>query len=349
MLAPEFEIAGRSVGEGHPCFVIAEVGQAHDGSLGTAHAYIDVAADAGVSAVKFQTHIAAEESTPSEPWRVQFSRQDARRYDYWTRMEFPPEAWHDLAAHARERDLVFLSSPFSVAAVELLERVGVPAWKAASGEVVDGTLVQEMAKTGKPVLLSSGMATWAELDVAIATVEAAGAPAAMFQTTTSYPCPPERLGLNVLAELRARYGCPVGLSDHSATTHAGVAAVALGANLLEVHVVFSRRCFGPDTSSSLEPDELARLVDGVRFVEKAFRHPVDKDAAARDLADLRAMFAKSVVARRDLPPGTVLAAEDLVAKKPGTGIRASQLHEVVGRTLRRAVTADQLLVEDDLV
>jgi len=344
----ELSIAGHSVGPGHACFVVAEVAQAHDGSLGNAHAYIDAVADTGASAVKFQTHIAAEESTPAEPWRVPFSRQDGTRYDYWKRMEFSPRSWHELADHARDRGLVFLSSPFSLAALELLEDVGVPAWKIASGEIDNQVLLKEMAATGKPVLLSSGMASWAELDAAVTTVRSGGAPVAVFQTTTSYPCPPERIGLNALGELRDRYQCPVGLSDHSASVFAGLAAVALGANFLEVHVVFSRRCFGPDTSSSLEPGELTQLVDGTRFIERALAHPVDKDASANDVRDLRIMFGKSVVARRDLEVGTELRLDDLAAKKPGSGIPASRLDDVVGRTLRRAVAADTLLAEEDL-
>jgi N-acetylneuraminate synthase len=341
-------IGQQEVGPGHPCFVIAEIGQAHDGSLGTAHAYIDAVADTGVSAVKFQTHIASEESTLAEPWRVRFSRQDDTRYDYWARMEFPGPAWHDLAAHARDRGLEFLSSPFSSAAVQLLERVGMPAWKVASGEIANLPLLREMAATGAPVLLSSGMATWDDLDLAVKTVTAEGAPVALFQTTTSYPCPPERLGLNVLGELRRRYECPVGLSDHSAGIYAGLAAATLGADLLEVHVVFSRDCFGPDTSSSLVPGQLSELVDGIRFVETALANPVDKDEATAGLEELRRMFGKSVVARRDLEAATDLAPEHLALKKPGFGIPAARFDEVLGRTLRRPLATDEMVSEDDL-
>lgn len=342
-------IGGRAVGPGRPCFVIAEVAQAHDGSLGAAHAYIDAVAKTGADAIKFQTHIAAEESTPGEPWRVKFSRQDATRYDYWRRMEFSAEAWRGLAEHAREAGLVFLSSPFSFAAVELLERLEIPAWKVASGEVSNLPLLRAMAATGKPVLLSSGMSPWSELDRAAALVRDAGAPLGVFQATTSYPCPPEKLGLNVLAELRERYGCPVGLSDHSATVHAGVAAAALGADMVEVHVVFSRDCFGPDTSSSLTPAELAQLVEGTRFVHAALSHPMDKDAFAAETAELRRTFGKSVVAARDLAEGAVLDAGALALKKPGTGIPAARYDEVVGKRLRRAVAADEQIREEDLV
>lgn len=342
-----FAIGARQVGAGHPCFIVAEVAQTHDGSLGTAHAYIDAVAKTGADAIKFQTHIAAAESTPGEPFRVKFSRQDASRYDYWRRMEFTEEQWRGLAAHATEAGLAFLSSPFSHEAVALLERIGVPAWKIGAGEVASLPLLEQVAATGKPVLLSSGMSAWHELDVAVETVRAR-APVGVFQTTTAYPCPPEQLGLNVLGELRARYGCPVGLSDHSATTFAGLAAATLGANLLEVHVTFSRECFGPDVVASVTTGELETLVAGIRFIERALSHPVDKDAMAAQMGDLKRMFGKSIVAARDLPGGHVVTAEDLAYKKPGTGISAGRRDEIVGRRLRRALSADTLLREEDL-
>jgi N-acetylneuraminate synthase len=170
---------------------------------------------------------------------------------------------------------------------------------------------------------------------------------AVLQCTTSYPCPPEKLGLNVIGQLRERYRVPVGLSDHSGTIYAGLAAAALGCDVLEVHIVFSRECFGPDTSSSVTSSELKQLVEGIRFVEKARAHPVDKDAAANDLADLRRMFGKSLCASRDLAAGARLTEADIALKKPGTGIPAARLREALGRRLKRAVAVDTLLREED--
>ena len=174
------EVAGRRVGPGHPCLLIAEVAQAHDGSLGTAHAYIDAVATAGADAIKFQTHIAAAESTRGEPWRVKFSPQDATGYDYWERMEFTEEQWVALREHADERGLIFLSSPFSIEAVDLLTRVGVPAWKVTSGEVTNAVMLDCMARTGIPILLSTGMSTLSEIDAAVRCVEERGASLAVF-------------------------------------------------------------------------------------------------------------------------------------------------------------------------
>jgi N-acetylneuraminate synthase len=328
--------------------MIAEVAQNHDGSLGAAHAYIDAIAAAGADAVKFQTHIADAESTPGEPWRVRFSPQDSTRYDYWKRMEFTAEQWFGLAQHAADKGLFFLSSAFSPAAFELLDRIGVPAWKVGAGEITNLPLLERMARTGKPVLLSSGLSSWEDLDTAVASIERAGGSYGIFQCTTAYPCPPEKLGLNVIGEIRERYRCPVGLSDHSGTIYAGLAAAALGVEMIEVHAVFSRECFGPDVAASITTAELARLVEGVRFIEKAQAHPVDKQAMARDLSELRIIFGKSIVAARDLPAGRRLSEEDLAFKKPGTGIPAARVHSILNCTLKRAVAANTALSEEDI-
>lgn len=341
-------IDGRQIGAGHPALITAEVAQAHDGSEEKAHAFIDAVADAGADAVKFQTHIAAAESTPSEPWRVKFSQRDATRYDYWKRMEFTEMQWQALAAHARDRNLIFMSSPFSVAAVDLLERIGMPAWKIGAGEVTTPDILARVLETGAPVLLSNGMCTWPELDQTVAQIRARNVPFAVYQCTTAYPCPPEQVGLNVLDSLRKRYDCPVGLSDHSGTIHAGLAACALGANLLEVHVTFSREDTGPDVPASLTMDELGQLVRGVRFVETAMAHPVDKDRMAESLAPLRETFRKNVVAARDLPAGHRLERADLALKKAGGGWPADRAEALVGRLLKRNVGADAAIEGDYL-
>ena len=343
-----FSLGSRTVGSGHPCLIVAEVAQSHDGSLGFAHAFIDAIANAGADAVKFQTHIAAAESTPAEPWRVKFSPQDATRYDYWRRMEFAEEQWRGLKRHTEDRGLIFLSSPFSAEAVELLERVGMVAWKVASGEVSNAPLLERLLATGRPILLSSGMSPLAELDATVARAQAVPVPIAVLQCTTAYPCPPERIGLNLLPIFRDRYGCPVGLSDHSGTIFAGLAAATLGCDVLEVHVTLSREMFGPDVPASVTTTELHQLVDGVRFVERLRASPVDKDAAAGDAAAMRQLFTKSVVARVDLRAGTVLSPEHLSIKKPGTGIPSERIGSVLGRSLRRDVARDQLLTWEDL-
>jgi N,N'-diacetyllegionaminate synthase len=332
------------------CAIIAEVAQAHDGSLGMAHAFIDSAARAGVDAIKFQTHIAAEESTASEPWRVKFSKQDETRFGYWQRMEFSPEQWAGLKVHADEKGLMFLSSAFSHAAVDLLRKLGMPAWKVASGELTNLPLIEHMASDGKPVLLSTGMSPHGEIDAAVKVVRNTKSPLAIFQCTTQYPSPPEAIGLNMLAELQDRHQCAVGLSDHSGTIYPSLAAVAAyKAQLIEVHLTLSREMFGPDVVASVTPEELRHLADGVRFIEKMAANPVAKDVVDPRSAPMRQIFFKSVVPLADLPAGSKLGRDLLGLKKPGTGIPAAELDQVVGRVLKRAVTKNTPLQQDDLL
>jgi N-acetylneuraminate synthase len=263
-------------------------------------------------------------------------------------MEFTECQWKGLKEHAEGRGLMFLSSPFSVAAVDLLSRVGVAAWKVASGEVGDPAVFERMMATGLPLLISTGMSPLAEIDAVVGRAKLRGRPVAVLQCTTAYPCPPEKVGLNLIPFFRDRYGCRVGLSDHSGTIYPGLAAATLGADVLEVHVTLSREMFGPDVPASLTTADLRRLVEGVRFIEAMRAAPIDKDAMAREVAPLRGLFTKSVVAGADLPAGTVLRESDLATKKPGTGIPAARLAECVGRRLRRPLAADALISEDDL-
>jgi N-acetylneuraminate synthase len=330
------------------CLIIGEVALTHDGSLGLAHAFIDAVAAAGADAVKFQTHIAAAESTPSEPFRIKFSQQDASRYDYWRRMEFTEDQWRGLAEHARQKEILFLSSPFSLEAVDMLERIGMPLWKIPSGETSNTALLDRILDTAAPVLLSTGMSPMTEIDAAVEHVRSRGVDVGVFQCTTAYPCPPEKIGLNLIPFYRKRYGCWVGLSDHSATIYPGLAAAALGVDMLEVHVALSREMFGPDVIASVTTAELRQMVDGIRFIETMRDNPVDKDVAARDAAPMRRLFTRSLVARRDLAAGTVLAQEHLAVKKPGTGLSPNRLADVVGRRLARSVTTDQVLMPEDI-
>lgn len=347
-MSENFKIADAQIGGGYPAFLIAEIAQAHDGSLGMAHAYIDAVARTGVNAIKFQTHIADAESSRDEKFRVNCFPQDASRYEYWRRMEFAPAQWMSLAQHAKDKGLVFLSTPFSHEAVELLDRLDVPAWKIGSGEITNLPLLECVAKTNKPVLLSTGMSAWSDIDEAVETIKKEGGRYGVLQCTSAYPCPPEQIGLNVIELLRDRYSCPVGLSDHSGTIYPSLAAVTLGANLIEVHTVFSRECFGPDVTSSVTTSELAQLVAGIRLIEQALNSPVNKDEKAVEMRELSRLFGKSIYLRHALPPGHVLTAADLALKKPGTGIAAKHMARVVGKVLRHACQANQQLKFEDV-
>lgn len=344
----QIQIEKRQVGKPQPCFIIAEIGQNHDGSLGLAHAYIDAAAEAGADAVKFQTHMASAESTLDEPFRVKFSLQDATRYDYWKRMEFTPEQWQGLRDHAHQKGIVFLSSAFSIPAVEMLAALDMPAWKVGSGEFRSNDLLQAMIATGKPVLFSTGMSTWKEIDEAVEILKKAPGGYALLQCTSSYPTPLEKTGLNVMEDFRARFGCVTGLSDHSGSVYPGMAAIARGADIVEAHLTLDRRMFGPDVRVSLTVGELKGLCAMRDACAAMDGHPVDKDKMADELAQMRELFTKSLAPVRDLPAGTVLDSDMLVFKKPGTGIPASQKEDILGRVLTRDVTANRLLTWQDI-
>jgi N,N'-diacetyllegionaminate synthase len=337
----DFFVDGQSI-------VVAEVAQSHDGSLGMAHAFIDTAADTGATAIKFQTHLADAESTPAEPWRVQFSSQDATRFDYWKRMEFSKNQWRELKDHTNERGLFFASSPFSPEAVELLDDIGVDMIKVASGELTNLPMLKLIADTGRPTMVSSGMSPWHEIDAAIDALRR-DAPRAVLQCTSEYPCPPEKVGLNVIGELRDRYGLPVGLSDHSGTIFPGLAAATASIAVLEVHLTLSKRMFGPDVPASVTPDEMTTLVEGIRFIEKALANPIDKDSLVDDMSSLRTLFMKSPVAARQLDAGHRLTEDDIALKKPGTGLSPDSIPVLVGRTLAHAVPANHQLSFSDLV
>ncbi len=331
-----------------PALIIAEVAQAHDGSLGMAHAFVDAVARAGADAVKFQTHLAHAESTAHEPWRVRFAPQDASRRDYWKRMEFSPGQWRELKRHADERGLLFLSSPFSNEAVDLLAALDVEAWKVASGEISNLPMLERMLDTGRPLLLSTGMSSFVEVDRAVNLARGRNVPFGVLQCTSTYPCRAEDVGLNVMTTFRRRYDCPVGLSDHSGTIFPGLAAAVLGAAILELHVTLSREMFGPDVAASITTGELRQLVEGVRFVEAMLGHAVDKDEMAVRVQPLRQLFTKSVVPRIAIRSGTILTREHLTVKKPGTGIPAARLDDLIGLRARRDLTIDELVREEDV-
>lgn len=329
-------------------FIVAEIAQAHDGSLATAYDYVDLVSNSGVDAVKFQTHIASAESTSREPWRVKMATTDKSRYDYWKRMEFAREEWVELRDHCVKNGLGFLSSPFSVAAVELLNQLDVEVWKIASGEVGNTPMIEAMLLTKKPIILSTGLGTLREIDSLVNLIRGRGVDVTVLQCTSEYPCPAKMTGLNLLKDFTERWNCRVGISDHSGTIFPSIASVALGAKVIEVHVTSSRDAGGVDGPSSVTPDELSQLVTGVRFVESAMANHLDKTTLSESASNMKQIFGRSVVASRDLVVGHVLTREDLAFKKPGGGLSWDQLDSVLGKKLSRNVLMDDP-VSSDLV
>lgn len=329
-------------------FIIAEIGQAHEGSLGVALSYIDALAKAGVDAIKFQVHIAEAESSIHEPFRVKFSSQDKTRYDYWKRMEFTLEQWQMLKNRCEENAVEFIASPFSNAAVDLLEELDVKRYKIGSGEVNNFLMLEKIASTQKSVILSSGMSSYDELDETVAFLKQKGVEVAILQCTTAYPTTPKNYGLNVISELKQRYQLKVGYSDHSGKIETCIAATALGAEILEFHAVFSRQSFGPDATSSLEIQEIKNLVQAVRNIAIAINTPVAKEDT-RAFETLKHIFEKSLSVNKDLKKGSVISFEDLESKKPkGMGINASEFQQVLGSVINKDLKKWEFLNQEDL-
>ena len=329
-------------------YIIAEIGQAHEGSLGIAHSYIDALAKTGVDAIKWQTHIAQAESSIYEPFRVKFSYEDDTRYDYWKRMEFSDEQWFELANHSCSRGLDFLSSPFSIEAAIILQKIGVKQWKIGSGEIYNPILVDYLLDTRLPILFSSGMSSIADLDNVINQAIKKSTPFGIFQCSSSYPTPPELWGLEILSDFRERYNCPVGLSDHSGGIYAGLAATTLGADFIEVHVTFDKKMFGPDVTSSITISELEQLVLGSKSIRLALNNKDDKDTLVSSTSNLKKTFGRSLALVSKLPSGTKLSKRDLTLKKPGSGILYDDINKVIGRSLKTHKGIDKLLTWDDL-
>jgi Sialic acid synthase len=329
-------------------YIISEIAQAHDGSLGIAHSYIDALAGAGVDAIKFQTHIADAESSVHEPFRVKFSYEDDTRFDYWKRMEFTKEQWAGLKSHCDDKGVEFISSPFSCAAVDLLESLGVEKYKIGSGEVSNWLMLEKIAHTGKEIILSSGMSSLTELDATVDFLKTFDNKLSILQCTTAYPTKSGQWGLNVIPLLKQRYPFPIGFSDHSGNIFSCLAATALGAEIIEFHAVFDQEMFGPDAKASLTIDQIKQLVQGIHEISIDLNTVPNKESS-ENFSDLKKIFEKSLAINRALESGHQIGIEDLEAKKPsGYGIPAKDFLKVLGKRLVKAKSAWDFLQYEDL-
>ena len=342
--------------------IIAEVGQVHDGSLGNAKKLVALVSDLGADAIKYQTHIASAEMLPDAPAPPYFSEE--ARATYFERTAFGAQEWLQIRKDCDDRSVMFLSSPFSEEAVDLLEEVGVAAYKVPSGETSNLPLVRKVASTGKPVFLStgkpvflstgkpvflsSGMSDWAELAGAVNAVLRLNPQLTVLQCTSEYPCPAEHVGINVMLAMRKRYGVQVGLSDHTMTNYAAFAAVSLGASVVEKHLTFSRHMYGSDAGHSVEPNEFAELVRGIRWIETMLTNAVDKDDL-RGYDVMRRVFQKSLVTTVEIPAGQRIERNMIAIKKPGGGIAPDRLERVIGAEAVRTIPPDRVLTDEDVL
>ena len=335
-------IGPRTIGDGHPCFIIAEAGINHNGDTSLAAELVDAAAAAGADAIKFQTHFPEHEMLRGGATAAYVGES---LFDLLTRTALSRDAHVTLRDRAKAKGIIFLSTPFSREAADYLETLGVPAFKTGTGELTHLPMQQHVARKGKPMIISTGMSTPDEIDRTVQVVRAAGAPFALMHCTSTYPTPYEHVQIDCIPALKKTYGVPVGFSDHTLGSVMAFAAVTDGANLFEKHFTMSRTLPGPDQQGSMEPAELADLVRGIRSIERA--RGATKQIQPGE-QDVRNMAHHSVVSIRNIAAGATIGADDVWAKRPGTGIPARQLGEVVGRVARRALAKDQLITWDDL-
>jgi len=336
MSAKNFSIAGRGIGPSHSPYVIAELSGNHNGDIGRALALIDATKAAGADAVKLQTYtadtITLDHDGPG--FTIKGGLWDGRRLHELYREASTPWEWHEkLFAHAQSAGITCFSSPFDPTAIAFLEKLNAPAYKIASFEIVDTPLIRLAAKTGKPLIISTGMASPEEISEALdAAKESAGA--VLLHCISAYPAPAEDANLARIPALAARYGCAIGLSDHTLGIEVSIAAVALGACVIEKHITLQRSDGGPDAAFSLEPDELAALVKGVRTAHAALGR-ADYGRAASEEGNVA--FRRSLYAVKDIAAGETITDENVRSIRPGYGLAPKYLPEILGRKAKRGI------------
>jgi N,N'-diacetyllegionaminate synthase len=345
-----FYIGAQRIANDSRCFVIAEAGVNHNGEVRLAHELVNVAADAGADAIKFQTFNAdrlVSVGLPKARYQIENTSAAGSQGDMLKELELTPEEFQSLADHSRRRDIVFISTPFDEQSADELLSIGVPAFKVSSGDLTNQGLLQHLAATKKPIIISTGMSYLGEVEDAVRCLEEAKADAvAILQCTSNYPAPPEAINLRVMETLRMAFGVPVGYSDHTIGTPVALASVARGAAILEKHFTLDRNLPGPDHKASIEPNELVALVEGIRDIETALGGTRKVPEAAEQ--ETRIVARRSLFLRRSVGLGAIVQERDLIALRPGSGLSPMEIARIAGRRARRAMEAGQMVEISDV-
>jgi N,N'-diacetyllegionaminate synthase len=333
----------RGLGRDNPCFIIAEAGSNHNGDLEIAKQLIDTAAEARADAVKFQIFKAEGLYSKYTPGFSYLQGQDT--YQLIKDLETPREWIGELADHCRHRGIIFMASPFDFEAVDLLDPY-VPAHKVASFEIVDLELIKHIASKGKPIIISTGMSRLGEIEDAVEAARSQGNDqVALLHCNSLYPTPPEAVNLRAMRTMGKAFHLPVGFSDHTLGIHVPVAAVALGACVIEKHFTMSRKMKGPDHAFALEPQDLTAMVTAIREVEKAMGNGI-KEKSALECEEMYEKARRSIHAKVDIPGGRTIARDMLTIKRPGYGIKPKFIDIVAGRTAKKDIRADEWITWD---
>ena len=328
---------------------IAEVGLAHDGSYALACSYIYKAKKAGADCVKFQTHIADAESSAYDQFRVRSKFfDDKTRKDYWKRTSFKKEQWIKLKNLTEKLGMFFLSSPFSVEAAKMLNALNIRAWKVGSGELTNFSLLDYLAKTNKPIILSTGLSNYKEISEALKIIKKKKSDIVLMQCTSLYPCPPELIGLNVIEEMKKKFKVKVGFSDHSGDPGVGIAAFSLGASMIETHVCFDKDIQTFDSSSSLTFEEFSMMNVAIKKLQTVLKNNYDKNKIINKLKKNKILFEKSIYIKKNMSKNSIINFKDMVFKKPVIGIHAKYYNKIIGKRLRKNVLSNQPLKRKDI-
>ncbi len=307
-------------------YIIAEIGMTHDGSFGLASKLTESAIKSGANVIKYQWHIAEEETTVDAPSPPYFKNET--RFSYFKRTEFSIEKFKSLVKQCIDASVIPCVSVFSIESLQRAIKAGFKIIKIPSGEVTNIPLLREVALKEIPVIISSGMSNWEELDNAINIFKNSNL--CVLQCTSMYPTPPEKVGLNILLELKKRYDIPYGLSDHTLTGATSISAVTLGAQVIEKHFTISKKLYGPDARFSLEPEEFKKLVEDINYVKKALTNNVDKNNLD-SYKEMKLIFQKSIFSNNLIKKGEKFDLNNLAFKKPGSGIPASEIDDIIGK------------------
>ena len=340
----KIRIGSKLIGEEEPCFIVAEAGVNHNGDVELAKKLIDVAKDAGADAVKFQT-FKAENVVVEDAQKAEYQKEttgEGTQYEMIKSLELSEEDFEGLADYAKKKDILFLSSPFDKESVGLLYELDIPAFKVGSGEITNFPLLRYIAKKGKPIILSTGMSSLGEVEEALNVIRSEGAEdVVLLHCVSNYPAMIEDVNLRALETLKQAFKIPVGFSDHTLGTTASIAAVALGACVIEKHFTLDRDLPGPDHKASLEPDELKEMVKAIRDVEKALGDGIKRPTKEEE--EIKKVARRSIVAKKDIPEGTILTEDMLDAKRPGTGIPPKYWDSVVGERAKVGIEGDRII------
>lgn len=339
------KIGNKLIGEEEPCFIIAEAGVNHNGSLELAKKLIDAAKDAEADAVKFQT-FKAEKVVTQKAEKAEYQKEttgtEESQYEMIKQLELQENDFKELADYAKEKNIMFLSSPFDKESVDLLDGLNVPVFKVASGEITNFSLLKHIAKKGKTIILSTGMATLGEVEEALNVIRSEGVEKViLLHCVSNYPARIENVNLRAMVTLKHAFKLPVGFSDHTLGITASIAAVALGACVIEKHFTLDRNLIGPDHKASLEPDELKEMVQAIRDVEKALGNGVK--IPTKEEEEIKRIARRSIVAKVDIPKGTTITEDMMDAKRPGMGIEPKSIDIIVGKKAKEDIRKDEIV------